>query len=292
MDLERYCRWCDEESSRRSVGWFGRYIDIGGELVHYVEKGAGEPLVLIHGFLCWSYSWRYNLDALAERYRALALDLRGFGLTERNSRRGHTLSDQVEVVRAFMDAVGVQRAVLCGHSMGGEIAMRFALRYPERVGALVLVSASGYVRWEKRVLERLALGMPGISSLFVRAAVMNRGFAARSLGEAYKRPGRFTEADLDAYLLPAAAPGTHKSFVKVLRDVDFGATAGELGRVAHRALVIWGEDDPWLPLRHGQRLAKELPNAELVVIPACGHAPQEEYPEEFNEIVLTFLDRA
>lgn len=291
MNGEQYCQWCERETARRNVSWFGRYVDIGAERIHYVDHGSGEPVVLIHGLLAWSYSWRHNVASLAEHHRVLALDLRGFGLSERNSTRGHSLNDQVEVVRAFMDAMGVERAVLCGHSMGGEIAMRFALKYPDRVRALVLVSSSGYVYREKPLLERAVLRLPGVSSLFVRAAVMNRKFAARSLGEAYRRPGRFTEADVDAYLLPAGAPGTPQSFVRVLQDIDFGATAAELKQVAHKALIIWGADDPWVSLRFGERLASELPNAELLVIEHCGHSPQEEYPEEFDAAVLAFLSQ-
>lgn len=291
MEQERYCRWCQQELKRRRVNWFGQYVDIGGELLHFVEKGAGEPLVLIHGFLCWSYSWRHNIPALAERCRVLAPDLRGFGLSERSGQRGHSLTDQVEVLRDFLDARCVSTAVLCGHSMGGEIAMRFALTYPERVQALVLVAGSGYVHRQQRGLERLVLGLPGVANLFVRATVMNRRFAARALREAYRAPDCCSAADMEAYLLPASAPGTDRSLVRMLRDMDFGATAAQLSKIAHQTLLLWGQDDPWVPCSHGERLAKELSNSELVVLPDCGHAPQEEYPEAFNQTVLDFLAR-
>jgi len=282
-------QWCNREVARYNLGWLGSHVDLDGEQVHYVEAGTGEPLVLIHGFMAWSFTWRRNLEALAEHAHVLALDLRGFGLSAKDAKRKHSLFDQVEVLRAFLDAKGIGRSVLCGHSMGGEVAVRFALTYPDRVKALVLVSSSGYVYREKSPLERLALWLPSVGELFVRATVLNRRFAGRALRTAYRQSSAVTEADVEGYLLPARAPGAPGAFVCMVRDMDFGCTAQQIRNVTHRTLIIWGENDPWIPVQHGRKMAQDLKDSRLVVFADCGHVPPEEHPDEFNRVVSDFL---
>lgn len=246
-------------------------------------------MILLHGFMAWSYTWRHNLPVLAEHSRVLALDLRGFGLSERNPQRGHSLCDQADLLLRFLDRLGIDQAVLCGNSMGGEIALRFALRYPNRVRALVLAAASGYVQRQQRPVERWLMRLPLVWSLWARAVVMNRGFVGRTLRAAYQLPEKVAEVDVDAYLLPARIPGSPATFGAMIRDMDFGHFAGRWSDVTHPSLLIWGEQDPWVPLEHGRRLAAAMPNAELVVLPNCGHLPHEEYPEAFNRAVSHFL---
>lgn len=290
MRKDQFCEWCRVAVDRQQLDWFGHHVEVGGELIHYVEQGQGFPVLLIHGLLAWSYTWRPNLGEISQVSRAIALDLRGFGLSEKSGARRHSLDDQVEVIRGFMDALGLDQAVLCGHSMGGEISLRLALRYPERVRALVLVSSSAYLTWSKRPLERVALGVPGISHLFARAVVLNRRFATGTLRAAVRAPERIGETEVAAYLLPARTPGATSALVAILRDLDFGATSGRIREVEHKSLIVWGENDPWVPAHLGKRLADELPHSRLVMIPECGHVPQEEHPQRFNEAVLDFLE--
>ncbi|HWI62374.1 MAG TPA: alpha/beta hydrolase [Symbiobacteriaceae bacterium] len=289
MDREKFRLWCRENASRPGIDWCGQFLDVEGELLHYVEAGSGEPLVLLHGFMEWSFTWRSVMRPLAGHSRVLALDLRGFGLSGRDRRLGHSLTDQVEVVRRFLDSLGVQQAVFCGHSMGGEIALRFALQYPERVRGLVLVAASGYLRPRQRPLRRWLLRLPGISQAVVRAVVLNRRFADRALREVHADPDRVTAADVDAYLLPARAPGTAGTLVRILRDADFGHWSDRLAEVAHPSLLIWGDSDPVVSLEQGRRLAAALPKSRLEVFSRCGHLPHVEEPVQFVGEVVEFL---
>jgi len=291
MSQEDFCKWCENETVRRKIPWFGRHVQIGDEFFHYVEQGSGPPLLLIHGFMGWSYSWRHNLKALSERYRTIAIDLRGFGLSEKNGQRNHSLNDQVEVIKSFINTLKINRVILCGHSMGGEIALRFSLKYPSQVQGLVLVSSSGYVVRQERIIEKLALKIPLISDVFVRMVVLNRGFASRSLRSGVRDPARVSESDVEAYLLPAESPGASRAFVSILRGADFGSTASQLHNVTHPALIIWGANDPWLSVQNGHRLNTDLVGSQLVIFPECGHLPPEECPEAFNHEVLLFLNK-
>jgi pimeloyl-ACP methyl ester carboxylesterase len=286
VDYTMFCRWCEGEGTRH--GWFGRYVEAGPDLLHYVERGQGPNLVLVHGFLEWSYTWHCNLEALAGQARVLAPDLRGYGLSAKNRDLGHTLSDQAEVLRAFLDAKGVQQAVLCGHSMGGEIALRFALRWPERVRALVLVAASGYLRLHRKRLQEMAFRFPGLTEAVLQTVARNRRFVARALAEGVSAPEMITPADVEAYLLPARAPGAAGALLRVLQDADFGSYAERLREVQMPALLIWGREDRVVSLADGERMAKDL-RGRLVVFDRCGHHPQSECAEAFNREVLSFL---
>ncbi|MFZ5828168.1 MAG: alpha/beta fold hydrolase [Bacillota bacterium] len=286
MEFERRCR---HAARLHLVDWIGQFRPLGGDLIHYLEAGAGEPLLLVHGFIAWSFTWRKNLPALATQFRTLAPDLRGFGLSQRGTPGRYGLDDQADLLAAFLDALQIDRAALVGHSMGGEIVLRFALRHPDRLKGMVLVAPSALVRRRRHWLERYLLGLPGLGPLAVRLAVLNRRFAARSLREAHHRPDGVTAADIAGYWLPATLPGTARSFVAMLRQIDFGGAASRLGEIPHRALILWGENDPWVPVEHGRRLAELLPHSQLVTLPDCGHVPQEEYPELFHQLVIPFL---
>ncbi|HLN65453.1 MAG TPA: alpha/beta fold hydrolase [Symbiobacteriaceae bacterium] len=287
MDYAMFCRWCEAESTSQ-IGWFGQYINAGPDMLHYVERGSGTPLVLVHGFLEWSYTWHHNVDTLAAHARVLAPDLRGYGLSSKNKVLGHSLSDQAEVLRAFLDAKGVERAILCGHSMGGEVVLRFALRWPERVQALILVASSGYLRPQRRTLHELVLRMPGVSEAALRAVMLNRSWVTRALAGAFASPEYVTPAEVDAYLLPARAPGAGGALKRILRDADFGHFAERLRDVQMPALLIWGTDDQVVPLAHGRRLAEEL-HGRLVTFEGCGHLPYAERPEAFHQVVIPFV---
>lgn len=266
------------------------YLQVGGESIHYQEAGQGKPVVLIHGFFAWSFTWRKNLSALAEHFHVYAIDLRGFGFSQRGVSLRYGFDDQARMVSAFLDALGIERAALVGHSMGGEVALRFALLYPHRVEGLVLIAPSALVRRRPGWLEQYILPLPLIGPLAVRWAVLNRRFAVRAIRGAYHHPDLATAADLEGYLSPARLRGTARSLATMMRQLDFGRMAERLREVLHRSLIIWGEEDPWVPVEHGHRLAALLPNSKLVTFPGCGHVPPEECPDRFHQTVIPFLE--
>jgi 2-hydroxymuconate-semialdehyde hydrolase len=290
MQAARFCRWCEEAVQARRLGWFGRHILLDGEPIHCVEAGSGEPLLLVHGLGAWSFSWRKVLEPLSRSVRTIVPDLRGFGLSDKTT-GGFSVDEQASLLLRLMDTLGIERAVFCGHSFGGEVSMRVAMRAPARVRGLVLVCSGGYVR--KWVLpgEPLMQRWPALSGWIARFVFLNRRFVRRALRGCYFDPACAGEDAVEGYLLPAQAPGAPAAFVRMIRSIDPGSHASRIPTIPHPALVIWGENDPWIPLSHGERLARDLPEAELAVIPRCGHAPQEEHPDQFTPLVLRFLAR-
>lgn len=248
-------------------------------------------MILLHGFMEWAYTWRRNFHALARFGRVVAVDLKGFGLTWRSHGGSYSLGAQAELVCRFMDSLKIQRALLVGHSMGGEIAMRLSLRHPHRVLGLVLAAPSSYLHRQKSPLERWSLRVPWVNQWVVRLILMNRRFVVKALSSAYCSPRCWSSADVDAYLLPSRVPGAAVEMARLLREVDFGSEADRVRQVSHPALLIWGKEDRVVPMDHGRRMAQELEKSRLLLIPNCGHSPHEEDPDTFNKGVLEFLQR-
>lgn len=295
MDERRYVQMVTRRLARFGQTPPGRFVAVGRDILHYQSAGPEPgadgpvPLVLLHGLAAWSNTWRHNLQPLAAHGPVLAPDLRGFGLSNRPP-TGYGLWDQATLVEGLLDALGVRRAVLVGWSMGGEVAMRLALRAPERVAGLVLVCSAGLIDARLPGVVRLALRLPAPGAALVRLAFFNRRFAQAALATGYGHPGTPVDpAVCDGYLLPGCLPGAARSLLRVLGEADFGATAADLPRIRQPALVLWGSRDPWIPLNIGERLARTLPAASLHIFPAAGHLPHEQDPVAFNTRVLDWL---
>lgn len=272
-----------------------RFIDINGITIHYKEAGQGEPvLILLHGFAASEYSWREVIGPLAEGRRVIAFDRPAFGLTERplewEGPNPYSTEYQPDLTTSLMDALGVERAILVGNSAGGSVALATALRYPERVEGLVLVDAAVYAGGGSPAWVRPLLGLPQVDRLgvlFVRR-IQDWG---RDFGRsAWHDPERISDEVWEGYTRPLRVENWDRGLWELVRASREAGLAGSLNSVQMPVLVITGDDDRIVPTEQSIRLAGELPQAGLVVIPNCGHVPHEECPQEFLEAVEQFLD--
>lgn len=276
-----------------------RFVEVNGLMVHYKIAGQGEPvLVLLHGFAASTFSWREVWEPLAQVATVIAFDRPAFGLTARPMpapRSGwnpYSPEAQADLTVGLMDRLGVDRAILVGNSAGGTVAVLTALRYPERVEALVLVDAAIYTG---------AGHLPGWLLPLLRTPQARRlgPLAMRSIrrwGERFGRsawhdPSRLTAEIWQGYRKPLQAENWDRALWELVIAGHDLKLAGQLSQVQLPVLVITGDDDRIVPTELSVRLARELPNAELVVFPACGHVPQEECPALFLEAVADFLAR-
>ena len=274
-----------------------RFVQVNGLDVHYKEEGSGEPvLILMHGFGASLFSWHAVMEPLAASGRVIAYDRPGFGLTQRpmpgawSDQNPYSPEAQVTLLVGLMDALGVERAVLVGNSAGGAVAVHTALRYPERVQALVLVDAAIYTdvcapAWARPLLATPQMGHLG--PLFVRG-IRKRG--RTFIERAWHDPGRITPDVYAGYEKPLQAENWDRALWELApacRSLDLEQRLSELSMPV---LVVTGDDDRIVPTGESLRLAQDIPAAGLVVFPACGHTPQEECPQAFLEAVLTFLE--
>lgn len=273
------------------------FLDVDGLSVHYKVVGQGEPtVVLLHGFAASVFSWRKVMDPLGEAGTVVAFDRPAFGLTERpmaeewEGDSPYSPEAQAELTVGLMDELGMEQAVLVGHSAGGTIALLTALRYPERVQALVLEDASVYEGSGAPEWLRPILGLPILNRLgpFLVRSVVFLGEAG--LRMAWHDPDKITVELISGYKKPLQAENWDRALWElVLASHPLGLNE-RLDQVSVPALVITGEGDRIVPARNSERLAAELPGAELVVIPRCGHVPHEECPAAFLEAVTGFLE--
>jgi len=274
-----------------------QFVDINGVTVHYKEAGQGDTaLLLLHGFASSTYSWREVMEPLAEDARIVAFDRPAFGLTERpmpgdfpDGVNPYTADAQVDLTVGLMDALGIERGVLVGNSAGGTIATYTALRYPERVQALVLVDAAIYEGGGSPGWIRPLLTTPQarrIGPLLVRNI---RDWGYQFGQSAWHDPARFTDEIWANYSKPLQAENWDRALWELTQASRPLGLDQRLEELAVPVLVITGDDDRIVPTEQSIRLAGEIPGAELVVIPNCGHVPQEECPDAFLAAMAEFL---
>lgn len=273
------------------------FTNVHGIELHYKVVGQGEPVILLlHGFGASTFSWREVMEPLGRFGTVIAYDRPAFGLSERplpgewNGNNPYSMDSQVDLMFGLMDALGVSRAILVGHSAGGAVAAAAALRDPQRILGLILVDAAIYATGGPPGWLRPLLGTPQFDRLgpwFVRSLAGEQGNAF--LQAAWHDPGRITPEIMAGYRRPLQVENWDVAlweFTKASRSADL---SDQVTALRQPALVITGDDDRIVPAADSIRLAGELPNAELAVIPACGHLPQEEKPEEFTAAVVHYL---
>lgn len=277
-----------------------RFIEVNGLRVHYKQAGQGEPwIILLHGFLASVFSWREVLEPLAQYGTVIAFDRPAFGLTERplvwEQVNPYTPEAQTELVIGLMDALGAERAILVGNSAGGAIAMYTALRYPARVQALVLVDAAIYSGGGAPAWIKPLLGLPQLrrlGPLFLRD-FFNRqaasGEANQLLAAAWHNPKLITPEIIAGYSLPFQVKDWDRALWEFTLASRHLKLSQRLDELSLPVLVITGDDDRIVPTEESLRLAEEIAGAQLVVIPNCGHVPQEECPQPFLEAMQRFL---
>ncbi|MEP0806428.1 MAG: alpha/beta hydrolase [Chloroflexota bacterium] len=271
-----------------------RFIEVNGINVHYKTYGQGEPtFVLLHGFGASLFSWREVTAPLAEFGTVIAYDRPAFGLTERpltwEGENPYSQEAQVELVIGLMDALGVERAILVGNSAGGTIAMLTALKYPQRVQSLILADPAVYAGGGAPAWIRPLLRTPQMRHLgpLVSRQIQTRGPELIEL--AWHDPSKITPEILEGYQKPLRIADWDKALWELTLASRESGLAERLGELTLPTLVITGDDDRIVPTEQSLRLAQELPNAQLAVIPQCGHVPQEECPEAFMQAVTEFI---
>ena len=271
-----------------------RFIEVNGITVHYKMAGSGRPaFILLHGFAASTFSWREVIGPMSEWGTVVAFDRPGFGLTERplqwTGRSPYSPESQSDLTVGLMDALGIERAVLVGNSAGGTLAILTALTYPERVEALVLVSPAVYVGGGTPAWLRPFLNTPQMRHLGPLLARQIQDWGVDFARSAWHDPEKLTPEIWEGYTKPLRAENWDRALWEVTRAGHPLGLETRLGEVRVPVLVITGDNDRIVPTQQSVRLAGEIPGAQLVVIPECGHIPQEECPGPFLEAVEAFL---
>lgn len=275
----------------------GKNIVVEGLRIHYEVAGDGEPIVLVHGFGGSTFSWRLNIGPLAAAgYRVYAIDLPGFGFSERTSKPVFTSLDWARLIREFLGRVGIPetRTVVIGNSMGGAVALRFAVEFPELTRGLVLTAPAVYFRRDWRRV-RVLFDVPVFGPAIIRAAyyvLLARGSGAeRIIASAYgDRIDQVTREMRESMTRPLRVRGSAASAVGLMRSVEPDFPPEAISRINCPILIVAGARDKAVPLSSVERLHAALSNSRLEVLPDAGHLAQEDEPVEVNRLILGFID--
>jgi pimeloyl-ACP methyl ester carboxylesterase len=265
-----------------------------GHGVHYVHAGSGPPLLFLHGVLGSHKVWTHLAEEMAQTHTVVAPDLFGHGSSTARPAADYSLGGHAGVVRDLMDLLGIEQAVMVGHSLGGGIALEFTYLFPDRVRGLVLV-ASGGLGPEVNLLLR-APTLPGAGWVL---PVIASGFARRqgnALARGLKMVGVKGSTDVaEAWhgFEQLADSESRRAFLATIRSVvgpeGQRVSATELlPLIRMPVLVVWGDRDRMIPVSHAQAAVEHFPDARLVVFEQAGHFPHLDHPERFAELVRSF----
>ncbi len=285
------------------------FVDIGSLRVHHMHGGRGSPVVFIHGLGSSGYmEWRFTLEPAAERHRVYAPDLPGYGRTEKPRAR-YTIPYFARFVERYIEDRGLRSVVLVGASLGGRIALELALEQPRLVRKLVLVNTLGLGRPQIRIAH-MAYGLVTIPRVgeavmrFTRDALswaspkMIRRVAGRYAGASSDLERSMDDVYLGNLREMYAGDDFHNAYLSTVRSLinprsllggNHDVTA-RLNEIKIPLQLIWGADDPLFPVSHAARAHALVKHSRLAVIEGAGHSPQAERPEEFNRVLLKFID--
>ncbi len=254
--------------------------------IHYTRSGTGPAIILVHGAGSWLYSFRNNVPGLAQNFTVYTLDMPGHGYTiPLAAGPSYDLDTMSGALEEFMDALGIDRADIVGHSSGGGWAIHFTHNHPERVRGLVLIDSNGLDHPVSLIFKLFTY--PVIGELFSKFfttedvrrglldAFFNKELVTREMVCEIKTPLTFIENRRAQYL--------------GIRNQDWKITQRELPRIAAPTLVIWGENDRYLSHSMAERFRDIMPDAFAEVLENCGHSAHEERPEKVNAMITAFL---
>lgn len=266
-------------------------VDIMGQQLRYVRAGSGPPLLLVHGLLGGSFCWRFNIAAFSRRHTTFALDLPGFG--ENDAPRHVDCSMEAQAVRlsGLLEKLGLESVDVVGSSWGGGVAI-FLAAMSTRVRSLVLVAPVN--PWSDFGAGRVGFlnGRLG-GTLLHMVLPISRPLHLTALQRMYGDPRRIASGTLEGYSALLLRRGRAHNLLNALRSWqdDMTKLRDSIDRVRVRSLLIWGTRDGAVDLKSSEALMQALPGCERAVIQGAGHLPFEETPDEFNRLVLDFLER-
>ena len=271
-----------------------RYLTVDDQRMHYVDEGAGEPVLFVHGTPTWSYDWRHVIGQLAAKYRCIAPDLLGFGLSDRPRNAIYTPEAHAERLARFVDQLGLERFTLVAHDFGGPISLPLLLTRPERVSKLVLINTWMWsLADDRNMAPRARFAASPIGRFLYRRA----NFSLRVLTPyAYGDRSKLTPAIHKQYLDRFPDAWSREAVLWALAKALLGSSAFYDSLWQRRALlattpalILWGMKDGAFPPYLLDRWREALPQARVVEFAEAGHWPHEEQPAQVTRELQQFL---
>ena len=265
----------------------GDMIEVAGTRLHVRDTGPKDApaVVMLHGFGASLHTFEPWAEALSADHRVIRFDLPGAGLSEPDPTGLYTDARSTEILLALLDRLGIPRASLVGHSIGGRLAWSVAAAHPDRVDRLVLIAPDGFAS------PGFDYGKPPETSLLVQSMryVLPKAMLRASLAPAYGDPKALSDATVDRYYDLMLAPGVRAAMIARMEQTVRNDPRPALRTITAPVLLVWGSDDAMIPAVNAQDYLRELPDARLATFTGLGHVPHEEAAEETLVPVAAFL---
>ena len=267
------------------------FIDINGLSVHVRDEGVRDdpvPIVLIHGTSSSLHTWEGWVAALKGQRRVISMDLPGFGLTGPNQQDDYSSPAYTQFILALMDSLKVQRFVVAGNSLGGEIAWQVAVAAPQRVDKLILIDATGYLFVPTSI--PLGFRLARISQLaWLTQHTMPHSMMESSVKSVYGNPEKVTQELVSRYEAMTLRAGNRRALGIRIKQLNSGTYAEKIKSITTPTLILWGAKDNLIPITYAHQFKRDIAGSKLVVFDQLGHVPQEEDPASSVAVVQDFL---
>lgn len=275
------------ELEARYAGAPSEFLEVEGVRLHVRVTGplTAPAVILLHGFGASLHTWEDWSKPLANHFRVIRYDLPGAGLSGTDATGDYSDARSMQILLALMDRLGLERASLMGHSMGGRVAWNFAATYPQRVDKLILVSPDGFASpgFEYGKAPKVPASFK-LMRFFLPKALLRM-----SLEPAYSEPTAMNEAVLTRYHDLMLAPGVRTAMIARMEQSILQDPRPVLAKIKAQTLLVWGERDAMIPFENSTDYLRALPSATLVNLPEVGHLPHEEVPEKAIPAIQSFL---
>ncbi|MCP4715028.1 MAG: alpha/beta hydrolase [Deltaproteobacteria bacterium] len=261
------------------------FIDIDGKKIHYTKTGKGPALILVHGFGGGLFVWDKLIPLLSDNFTLYAIDLPGFGLSEKPHKGCYSMQCQAEIVQNFIKALDLQSVTIIGHSMGGVIAALCSINAPETISRLVIVEGGFYHGGAPAFVKYLFFPLQKLNARLFYTKAGRR----QSLLASYSDKDLLTDELVDKYLSIGKTPNAVNALAAMMKNEGAATHEGISSRVTHPTLLVWSPENKNNPLSDGKRLQREINGSELAIIKNSGHYIQDEQPEALAAEMINFL---
>jgi len=268
-----------------------KFVNVNGYNIHYQDRGQGDTVILMHGIFSALQTWDDWTEELSKTHRVIALDMPGFGLTGGPEELDDFNEEHaLDAFEGFVNKLDLNTVSLAGNSLGGYIAARYAARHPGRVDKLILLDPFGYPQDTPWILSVGTFAPVAFIGQYIQPAWA----VTLNLASVYGDSDRIDDEDYFRYVHMNMRPGAKPLYIKTLRMIEARAENFDpppFKRLTAETLLMWGEDDAWVPLALSEKWMADIPQAKLVVYPTVGHIPMEKLPEETVKDAALFLRR-
>ncbi|MFZ6847977.1 alpha/beta fold hydrolase [Undibacterium sp. RuRC25W] len=268
-----------------------QFVDVKGLMVHVRDEGWHEdpvPVLLIHGTSSSLHTWEAWAKELKKQHRVITMDLPGFGLTGPNQTNDYSIATYTQFIQDLMDTLHVERAVIGGNSLGGEIAWETAVAAPNRVERLILIDAAGYPFTPLSVPLGFKLAkMPAMSWLMTHC--LPHSMVEESVKNVYGNPEKVTAALVDRYEAMTLRAGNRQALGIRMKQLNSGGDDNLIKRIQMPTLILWGGKDKLIPPENATLFHQDIVGSKLIMFDELGHVPQEENPVVTLAAVNIFL---